>query len=54
MPTYEFKCPRCDNKVDAFFNFHEKHELKCDCGAEMEKVYQANAAIFRGGGWGGQ
>ena len=55
MPDYDFTCIACDITVTRYFTFHEKHHVECEsCGNEMLRVYQPNAAIFKGGGWGGE
>jgi putative FmdB family regulatory protein len=54
MPTYDFKCPKCDARKNHYFSFSDEHKLTCECGTAMEKVFQATPSHFKGGGWGGQ
>lgn len=55
MPMYQFHCPKCNEDIETFFGFNEKHEIDCeDCKTPMEKVFFAVGVILRGTGWGGQ
>lgn len=55
MPMYQFHCNNCDEDIETFFGFDEKHEIDCeDCKTPMEKVFFAVGVILRGTGWGGQ
>jgi len=55
MPSYDFACVACDTQIERYFTFEENHRVECEhCGNQMIKVFQANPAHFKGGGWGGQ
>jgi len=56
MPTYEFKCDKCESSVDLNIPFHaaESVPVCTTCGGSMRKSFTSPAVQFKGGGWGGQ
>ena len=55
MPTYEFRCVVDKSMVEIQQGFYDNTIPNCPlCGNEMNKVFQATPAVFRGGGWGGK
>jgi putative FmdB family regulatory protein len=55
MPTYDFKCDKCNSQVEMHFAYDAVHAPVCtECGGTMTKNYTPPAVHFRGGGWGGQ
>lgn len=42
MPLYEFKCPKCGNKIEVL-NTPTASAWCSKCGAEMEKIVSAPA-----------
>jgi putative FmdB family regulatory protein len=54
MPTYEFRCDKDKTMLEIQQGFYDDNIPNCPlCGKEMQKVFQATPAVFRGGGWGG-
>lgn len=54
MPFYDFKCIKCNAMANVHFNFKDTQEVKCKCGADMEKVFYPVGVIFNGTGWAGK
>jgi putative FmdB family regulatory protein len=55
MPTYDFKCDKCNSQVEMHMTYDATSLPVCsECGSTMTKNYTPPAVIFRGGGWGGQ
>jgi putative FmdB family regulatory protein len=55
MPTYEFKCTKCDAMGTAQLKIEEDKVMRCPrCLVFMDRVYSAPGLVFKGGGWGGQ
>lgn len=56
MPTYEFKCTCRTLNIDMSFaelDRVRKEPWTCaHCGNELQRVFTATPAIFRGKGWG--
>ena len=54
MPTYEFQCPGDDEILEIEFPITAvPRDVRCHtCGAQMNRIYTAVPAIFRGKGWG--
>jgi putative FmdB family regulatory protein len=53
MPTYKFKCPKCE-KIDTdvrSFADADKEFLCQSCNIPMNKVYSVGAIKFNGGGF---
>jgi len=54
MPSYDFVCNDCGEKITETFGFHENHLVDCpQCLKQMRKIIKATPAVFRGTGWGG-
>ena len=52
MPTYEFKCPQCNEVEELKTSVYSNHTVFCnDCGVDMEKQFISPAIIFKGEGW---
>ena len=53
MPTYDYKCVKCEHKFERFHGMNESPEIKCPvCGAATEKMIGAGAGlIFKGTGF---
>jgi len=55
VPTYEFKCDKCNSTVELHRSFDEEGVPTCTtCNSSMSRVWQAIPAHFKGGGWGGK
>lgn len=55
MPTYDFKCSRCDTNLSIVRSItsKEKEEFNCpSCELPMTRVFAAPAVTFAGTGWG--
>ncbi|PKL49697.1 MAG: FmdB family transcriptional regulator [Candidatus Riflebacteria bacterium HGW-Riflebacteria-2] len=52
MPTYSYRCPKCEKIFDAFHSMMCKDPQHCpDCGAEGNKLMSASSVIFKGSGF---
>ena len=47
MPTYDFKCPKCQITVEITASVEEQCAPTCDCGLTMEKQFSAVPTIFK-------
>ncbi len=55
MPTYEFKCPKCNEIEELVTSVYSNHSVWCvDCEVEMEKQFSTVGVIFKGDGWAGK
>jgi len=55
LPKYDYKCENCKSEIEFERGFGEDTEPVCTtCHVSMTRVWTPTAAIFRGGGWGGQ
>lgn len=53
MPTYDYKCDKCNTDRSVQHSVHSNSAYHCEkCGGEMRKVYSIAAVTFKGGGWG--
>lgn len=52
MPTYVYRCDRCEKTVEAFQSFSDDplstHE---GCGGSLTKVFQPSGVVFKGSGF---
>lgn len=52
MPTYEYRCAKCDDSVEVFQSFSARplktHEK---CGGTLSKVFHSRGIIFKGSGY---
>lgn len=53
MPTYEYECQSCKQKLEVFQSMTAKHLKKCDkCGGALRRLIGAGAGIiFKGSGF---
>jgi putative FmdB family regulatory protein len=53
MPTYEYKCPKCETVFDVFQKMTDKHAAKCPkCKAKAERQLSGGHGIhFKGTGF---
>jgi putative FmdB family regulatory protein len=55
MPTYEFKCPKCNEIEELITSVYSNHSVWCvDCEVAMEKQFSSPGIIFKGDGWAGK
>jgi putative FmdB family regulatory protein len=52
MPTYEYVCEECGDRVEVFQSFSAKplkiHEA---CGGALKKVFHPSGVVFKGSGY---
>ena len=54
MPTYEFKCNKCQMTLEQVFSVYTNATMWCEtCKLPMEKQFASVNVIFKGDGWGG-
>ena len=53
MPTYTYKCDKCDHEQDEFHSFSVQPQVKCEvCGENCAKQFSASGGfILKGGGF---
>jgi putative FmdB family regulatory protein len=52
MPTYEYECQSCHQRVEAVQKFSDPALTTCDvCGGELKKVFSAVGIVFKGSGF---
>ncbi|MCP4570416.1 MAG: zinc ribbon domain-containing protein [FCB group bacterium] len=53
MPTYQYKCPECDNEFEEFQNITEQPLSKCpQCGGKPRRIITGGAGfILKGSGF---
>ena len=52
MPLYEYRCLKCERRVEKIENVNGPHLKKCPhCGGKVESVLSAPAIQFKGSGW---
>jgi putative FmdB family regulatory protein len=52
MPTYEYLCKQCGERLEVFQSFKEKPLKKhADCGGALEKVLHPRGVVFKGSGF---
>ena len=52
MPTYEYMCKNCGEKIEIFQSFSDKPLKRHDaCGGDLKKVFHARGIVFKGGGF---
>lgn len=52
MPTYEYECQSCHERVEAVQKFSEPALTTCGaCGGELRKVFSAVGIVFKGSGF---
>jgi putative FmdB family regulatory protein len=52
MPTYEYQCQSCHQRVEAVQRFTDPALTVCEhCGGELRKVFSAVGVVFKGSGF---
>ncbi len=52
MPTYEYECQSCHQRVEAVQKFSDAPLSVCDnCGGELRKVFSGVGIVFKGSGF---
>ena len=52
MPTYEYLCRACGERLEVVQSFSDDPLTVCEaCGGELRKVFSAAGLIFKGSGW---
>ena len=52
MPTYEYLCRSCGDRMEVVQSFSDDPLTVCEaCGGELRKVFSAAGLIFKGSGW---
>lgn len=52
MPTYEYECQSCHERVEAVQKFTDAALTTCPlCGGELRKVFSAVGIMFKGSGF---
>jgi putative FmdB family regulatory protein len=52
MPTYEYECQSCHERVEAVQKFTDPSLTICpNCGGELRKVFSAVGIVFKGTGF---
>jgi putative FmdB family regulatory protein len=53
MPTYDFKCDRCEQINEIELPMDAPKEMICaECGVYMWRIWSPISAHFKGTGWG--
>jgi putative FmdB family regulatory protein len=52
MPLYEYRCERCEQRVEVIQKFSDAPLETCHrCGGKLERLLSAPAIQFKGSGW---
>ena len=52
MPTYEYRCTKCGQHVEAVQSFTDDPLTECGvCGGELRKVFAPVGIVFKGSGF---
>lgn len=52
MPTYEYECTRCGQKIEVFQRITEDPLTTCGvCGGPLRKVFHPAGIVFKGSGF---
>ena len=52
MPTYEYECQSCHERLEAVQKFSDAPLSTCPkCGGELRKVFSAVGIVFKGSGF---
>lgn len=52
MPTYEYECQACHERVEAVQKFADPALTTCErCGGELRKIFSAVGIVFKGSGF---
>lgn len=52
MPTYEYECQSCHQRLEVVQKFSDPTLTTCEaCGGELRKVFSAVGIVFKGSGF---
>lgn len=52
MPTYEYACTECGNRVEVIQRIDEEPLVVCErCGGTLRKVFHPAGIVFKGSGF---
>lgn len=52
MPTYEYLCQECGERLEVFQKFTDKAlTVHPDCGGPLQKIFHASGVVFKGSGY---
>jgi len=52
VPTYQYACTACDERLEVVQKFTDDPLTVCDeCGGQLRKVYSAVGIVFKGSGF---
>ncbi len=52
MPTYQYACTACDERLEAVQSFTDAALTECPaCGGALRKVFSAVGVVFKGSGF---
>ena len=52
MPTYQYACTACDERLEAVQSFTDAPLTECPvCGGALRKVFSAVGVVFKGSGF---
>ena len=52
MPTYEYRCKECGERLEVFQKFSDKPlSVHPECGGKLQKVFHASGIVFKGSGY---
>jgi|FLYL01.1.fsa_nt_gi putative FmdB family regulatory protein len=52
MPTYEYQCRLCGERIEAFQRFSDKPlKVHAGCGGDLKRVFHAGGIVFKGSGY---
>ena len=52
MPTYDYKCKKCDNRFEKLQSLNDKVLKECQkCGGELVRVFHPVGIIYKGSGF---
>ena len=52
MPTYEYECQSCHQRIEAVQKFSDAPLTTCEhCGGDLKKVFSAVGLVFKGSGF---
>ena len=52
MPLYEYRCTKCNERVEVIQKFSDRLKTKCaSCGGKLEKLLSAGGFVLKGSGW---
>lgn len=52
MPTYDYECRTCGNRVEVLHGVNDTGPAACErCGGPMRKLMSTPSIVFKGSGW---